>query len=225
MIQYGDRTTWPLLAIPIVAAAIRHRLPAALFVWAVTAAYAGVIVALGSRAGHPEDVTFALCMHLLIALVTGSQLSAFGRQLADLQATPSALQHEAAHDALTGLPNRVELTRYAGSHEGEALAVLLLDLNAFKPVNDTYGHGVGDDVLRTVGERLTACLRDDDDRTPRRRRIPHPATAYRCKHRAPARRADPSRHWRTDDRAGPHPSGEREHRRRRPPGRPARRST
>ncbi len=54
-------------------------------------------------------------MHLLIALVTGTQSAAFGRQLADLPAARLALPHQATHDGLTGLPNRARLAARLGA--------------------------------------------------------------------------------------------------------------
>jgi diguanylate cyclase (GGDEF)-like protein len=77
------------------------------------------------------------------------------------------IEHMAHHDALTGLPNRVlfhqrlgeALARIARSGN---LAVLSLDLDGFKSVNDTFGHPIGDLLLTTVAERLGNCLRDTD---------------------------------------------------------------
>ena len=68
-------------------------------------------------------------------------------------------------DYLTGLPNRLALAEYiatAGSIRSEPITVLLLDLDGFKSVNDTFGHEAGDIVLQTVAGRL-ACLSDRDD--------------------------------------------------------------
>lgn len=78
------------------------------------------------------------------------------------------VQHMAMHDALTGLPNRVlfrdklaqALARFRRS--GETMAVMLLDLDSFKDVNDTMGHLVGDQVLRRAAERLISCVRETD---------------------------------------------------------------
>jgi diguanylate cyclase (GGDEF)-like protein len=74
----------------------------------------------------------------------------------------------AFYDALTGLPNRALLEdrlRMAATHAqrlGQGVAVLFLDIDRFKPVNDTFGHPVGDVLLREVAERLKRCLREGD---------------------------------------------------------------
>ncbi|NTI19852.1 diguanylate cyclase [Agrobacterium rhizogenes] len=66
----------------------------------------------------------------------------------------------AYHDVLTGLPNRMQFYKALGenlkSNGGTGVAVFCLDLDGFKPVNDTFGHAAGDDVLKKVGERLQA---------------------------------------------------------------------
>nr|MDT0666288.1 GGDEF domain-containing protein [Micromonospora sp. DSM 115978] len=85
------------------------------------------------------------------------------------------LSYQADHDALTGLQNRAVFDRRVAeltAAKGEAddgdralpreLAVLFVDLDFFKPVNDTYGHGVGDRLLQVVGARLQAAAREDD---------------------------------------------------------------
>ncbi|MES1925583.1 PAS domain S-box protein [Salinisphaera sp. T31B1] len=70
----------------------------------------------------------------------------------------------AQHDATTALPNRLKLASYMTSalpHPSARLAVFYIDLDGFKPVNDTFGHDVGDRVLGEVADRLRHCLRDD----------------------------------------------------------------
>jgi diguanylate cyclase (GGDEF)-like protein len=78
------------------------------------------------------------------------------------------LAHMATHDALTGLPNRVlfrerlDAAVEAARAGEERVAIIMLDLNRFKHVNDTLGHPIGDSLLKAVAERLTACVRGDD---------------------------------------------------------------
>lgn len=77
-------------------------------------------------------------------------------------------EHEALHDPLTGLPNRRMLTMrlydaYARACRNHMpLAVLFIDLDGFKPINDTYGHAAGDEVLKAVAVRLLAVVRQTD---------------------------------------------------------------
>jgi diguanylate cyclase (GGDEF)-like protein len=87
------------------------------------------------------------------------------RQVTDLK---EQLRHQALHDPLTGLPNRtlfLDRVRHAVDTAGRSRAwpaVLYLDLDGFKPVNDTFGHEAGDVLLRTVADRLRGCLRPAD---------------------------------------------------------------
>ncbi|HEV2703602.1 MAG TPA: EAL domain-containing protein [Steroidobacteraceae bacterium] len=78
----------------------------------------------------------------------------------------SQQEYRAKHDALTGLLNRegfMQLLEQAIAHcDQESIAVVLLDLNRFKDINDTLGHAAGDQVLEDVGKRLEALLRDED---------------------------------------------------------------
>nr|WP_281373208.1 EAL domain-containing protein [Kineococcus aurantiacus] len=78
------------------------------------------------------------------------------------------LQHASTHDALTGLANRVllfdrlEHALSSARRHGRSVAVLFIDLDRFKAINDTFGHAAGDQVLTTVAARLSAQLRDTD---------------------------------------------------------------
>ncbi len=78
------------------------------------------------------------------------------------------MEHLAFHDSLTGLPNRamfeqhLELALARARRDGSAAAVVFLDLDDFKPVNDTHGHATGDEMLRQVGARLRSAVRETD---------------------------------------------------------------
>ncbi len=84
------------------------------------------------------------------------------------EAAQRLAQSLARHDALTGLPNRrvfaevLEAARLQAGRGGAQFAVLSLDLDRFKPVNDIYGHQAGDDVLREVATRIGAVVRGGD---------------------------------------------------------------
>jgi diguanylate cyclase (GGDEF)-like protein/PAS domain S-box-containing protein len=91
------------------------------------------------------------------------------RDVTDRKRLEEQLQHEAFHDPLTGLANRAlfgdRVTHaLARTSRGpvEQLAVLFVDLDDFKVVNDSLGHAAGDELLTSVGERIRACLRRQD---------------------------------------------------------------
>jgi diguanylate cyclase (GGDEF)-like protein len=77
-------------------------------------------------------------------------------------------EFRALHDSLTGLPNRtlfddrLEHALAQSTRSGDGAAVMVIDLDRFKEINDTYGHAAGDVVLREVAERLAAILRESD---------------------------------------------------------------
>jgi diguanylate cyclase (GGDEF)-like protein len=86
-------------------------------------------------------------------------------QVRRLEREKRKLKWAACHDELTGLPNRRLFAQLAEAKMNPeiASAILLLDLNGFKPINDSYGHETGDRVLSIIGGRLADCLYDDRD--------------------------------------------------------------
>ena len=89
-------------------------------------------------------------------------------RLAAVTERAEASRNAAFHDLLTGLPNRalfndrLEHGLAQAKRHDRSLAVMFIDLDGFKKINDTYGHDAGDDVLKTIAIRLTANTRDDD---------------------------------------------------------------
>ncbi|MGZ5856136.1 MAG: bifunctional diguanylate cyclase/phosphodiesterase [Burkholderiaceae bacterium] len=95
-------------------------------------------------------------------------LAVFFRDISQRKRNEKKLRDAAQHDTLTGLPNRALLDEYClhifamTSRFAERGAVLFIDLNRFKPINDMYGHHVGDQALQEIAHRLQACTRKED---------------------------------------------------------------
>lgn len=109
----------------------------------------------------------ALCTNLLTTPQVGG-LVLNARDVTERKALEAELVHQAFHDPLTGLANRalfVERLQHAlarTSRRGEPLAVLFLDLDNFKTVNDSLGHAAGDELLRVISDRLRNAVRAGD---------------------------------------------------------------
>ena len=162
------------------------------------------------------------------------RISSVSRDISDTKLFEERLRHQATHDDLTGLPNRVLLStasrwRWPARPALETgVAVLFCDVDRFKVVNDSLGHGVGDELLKEVGERLAAERAPGRHRGPLRRRRVRPAVLG--PHLAPGRRRPRPSGSRPrcgepisagDDRAGRHP--QHRHRLRRAGHQPAQR--
>ena len=110
----------------------------------------------------------------LLALVTGAAMYVvrinrrLSRVLAESQAAEARIRHLAQHDPLTELPNRALLSDRLGQalvaakRDTRRLAVMFIDVDNFKPINDTLGHAVGDRLLQQIAKRLQASLRESD---------------------------------------------------------------
>ncbi len=132
--------------------------------WRLTVqAYAGP-QHLGDIDASPYIAGTGLVISLLLFSLTWTQ--AYNYALRRRQNI--ILEHQAAHDSLTGLPNRYYIYRELGrqlhvdNKRSRLLAVLLIDLNGFRDINDTLGHHSGDQLLRMIGPRLQAILKLDD---------------------------------------------------------------
>lgn len=113
--------------------------------------------------------TLAVLAITLLTSLLDARLEARTAVLADsLSQANQELTHLALHDMLTGLPNRtlladrIQQAMQAVKEQGGCFALMFIDLDGFKPVNDAFGHHMGDQLLREVGQRLREDLRSHD---------------------------------------------------------------
>ena len=158
----GDRALKPLLA--------------ASWLSSVAAVLAGPLL-VARASGHtasPFAIVFgasSLAAAAAIALLLLWQFRArLSRALTHARRAEERARYEASHDPLTGLPNRSLLEKIlserlsravTGTRRDATFAVLFLDLDRFKHVNDSLGHPIGDELLKVVAKRLSACVRPE----------------------------------------------------------------
>lgn len=147
----------------------RDRLREQLDVTLATHREVSMEMTFAAGAGHPVDVLITLSpigeyIDLHVAVVV--------HDLTEIKQAQMVISHLATHDALTDLANRRQLNErlaeLARQHEPEKLTALLyMDVNKFKAVNDTYGHDTGDELLVEVAARLQSAVRASDALTCR----------------------------------------------------------
>jgi diguanylate cyclase (GGDEF)-like protein/PAS domain S-box-containing protein len=137
--------------------------------WLRSSGKPGTSVPQETVARRPDGSTFPLeCLLSKVKLERGSLHIATLRDISVRKAQSEALEYRALHDLLTGLPNRtflgdrLEQAILAGEREKKPRALLLLDMDRFKQVNDTLGHASGDRLLQEVALRLRKALRRAD---------------------------------------------------------------
>ena len=124
-------------------------------------------IAEGKTFNHVVNLPDGRAFSVVNKPIVGGGWLATHEDVTERQRSEERIAHMARHDALTDLPNRVLLLEQL-NHEikrvkrGECLAVLCLDLDQFKSVNDALGHHIGDELLKLVGERLRGCTRELD---------------------------------------------------------------
>lgn len=106
-------------------------------------------------------------IEVVVSRLADGSCVALHEDVTDQRQAQQRISFLARHDLLTGLPNRgvlrEELERgLLATSRGDTVALLCLDLDRFKPVNDTYGHAAGDALLKQVAERLRECVRETD---------------------------------------------------------------
>ena len=151
---------------PTVCATIRQRATAYVYVILLTARDRQADMVEGLGAGADDFLTKPLdVIDLTARLRSGERVIELQQRLLESQA---ALQHEATHDRLTGLWNRGTVVDHLEGElnrtrrEGASLSALLVDIDHFKRINDTYGHAAGDQVLCDISRRIRSQLRAYD---------------------------------------------------------------
>lgn len=118
--------------------------------------------------GKPSIIRWVLASYLQLEYQNEPAILGWFYDITDRKEMEEQVQHLAYHDPLTGLPNRMLFTDRlqqalaTAKRDHAQLALLFIDLDKFKPINDTHGHHVGDLLLKEVAQRIRYCLRVSD---------------------------------------------------------------
>ena len=143
--------------------------PLRLAMLACASLMAPAVLVIQAAMGQTIDVavvaTGCVVLFLLVIARLGGLVSDLRANLYARRTLEEELEHRALHDPLTGLPNRAlfyDRLEHALSRRSEQVAVLFMDLDDFKTVNDTFGHQAGDELLSEVGDAIRRSVRSSD---------------------------------------------------------------
>jgi diguanylate cyclase (GGDEF)-like protein len=137
--------------------------------WSLAGCAVGQLLVFAGWAPSVLDRSAAMAIGFLGALMFGLAIRMAGATGEDRERAEAQLEHQALHEPLTGLPNRQLLVdrlthaiEVVGRHGTDRPAVMFLDVDRFKLVNDTFGHQAGDELLLQITNRLTKVMRTTD---------------------------------------------------------------
>lgn len=128
----------------------------------------GAVFESHCRSRDGEEVSVEVSSRIVDAQPWGRLVVSVARDSSARVAAQETMRRLAFYDTLTGLSNRamlddrIDAALSAARGSGDVVGVIYMDLDDFKPVNDTHGHAIGDRVLGIVAERLQSCVRESD---------------------------------------------------------------
>lgn len=125
------------------------------------------VIGIGRKVQGRRKNADVFPMHLAVTKVDSTQGVRFiglVRDISQEEEDRQRIEHLALHDPLTGLPNRASFSHQlsAGINDGNPFALLFIDIDGFKPVNDNFGHDVGDKVLIAIAQRMRGAVANGD---------------------------------------------------------------